>query len=359
MNTSHLEGRNLEPSLAEAVELLATLVGQDLDKDENGHYIIRRGVASDRVISVVDPDSRHGHKTKSRSFDGYKGHISIDPDSELIVACDVTPGNTGDGEAAGPLLDEVIGEAQSSDTGDFAVYGDGSYGTADIVEKLEKANMKVMVKVQEPSNQGGRFTKSDFKIDLTTGTVLCPQGKVAPFSVRNQPENGGMARFGKRCQDCPSRDKCTNSKTGRLIRIHPKEAILHRARNQQKTETWKQAYRAIRPKVERKIAHLMRHRHGGRRARVRGTLRVREDFSLLCATENLKRLAKFLLRREKGIWVVVFQAFRCYLARLALILPRDAQTTQRGGKSRMCKPKKFHSAFNVHGISLRYFTPAT
>ena len=59
-------------------------------------FRIARRVAKDRIISTVDPDARHGHKTSARGFDGYKGHVAVDPDSELIVATTVTAGNVGD-----------------------------------------------------------------------------------------------------------------------------------------------------------------------------------------------------------------------------------------------------------------------
>ncbi|MDT2006484.1 hypothetical protein FXW78_20725 [Rhodococcus opacus] len=92
-----LDGRALSEELRQAVQLLATVLGQDLDQDEDeaGVFRIARRVAKDRVISTVDPQARHGHKTAARGFDGYKGHVGIDPDSELITATTVSAGNTG------------------------------------------------------------------------------------------------------------------------------------------------------------------------------------------------------------------------------------------------------------------------
>ena len=93
-----LDDRQLGPGVAQAAELLATVVGQDLETSDDGIFRIARKVAKDRVISVVDPDARHGHKTSARSFDGYKGHVAVDPDSEIITATAVTAGNAGDAE---------------------------------------------------------------------------------------------------------------------------------------------------------------------------------------------------------------------------------------------------------------------
>ena len=99
-----LEGVNLEPEVGQAATLLAAVVGQDLDAGEDGVFVIARRVAKDRIISTVDPDARHGHKTAARGFDGFKGHVAIDPDSELILATVVTAGNAGDAAAVDELL---------------------------------------------------------------------------------------------------------------------------------------------------------------------------------------------------------------------------------------------------------------
>jgi hypothetical protein len=99
-----LHGRELAPVLARAAALLATVTGQDLGKDDDGVFRIARRVARDRVVSTVDPEARHGHKTSARGFDGYKGHIAIGPDAELITAVGVTVGNAGDAAAAADLL---------------------------------------------------------------------------------------------------------------------------------------------------------------------------------------------------------------------------------------------------------------
>src|SRR5690606_31239341 len=88
-----IDDRKLKGNALQAAELLATVLGQDLEQRDDGVFRIARRVAPDRTISTVDPEARHGHKTSARGFDGYKGHASIDPDSEIIVATTVTAGN--------------------------------------------------------------------------------------------------------------------------------------------------------------------------------------------------------------------------------------------------------------------------
>jgi Transposase DDE domain/Transposase domain (DUF772) len=319
-----LDGRELGPVLAQAGALLATVLGQDLDIGADGVFTIARRVAPDRVISTVDPQARHGHKTSAHRFDGYKGHIAIDPDAEVITATAVTAGNTGDAASAVGLLaadipdagnpdesDHDGGQGNDGDQGDasgdgeapLAVYGDAAYGAGSLLADLEAAGAQIMTKVQPPVTPAGRFAKDRFVIDTEAGTVTCPAGVVAP--MRPVKAGGQIAAFGAACAGCPLASACTNAKDGRRIRIGIHEAELVRARTAQADPRWRAEYRATRPKVERKIGHLMRRRHGGRRARVRGQAKVAADFSLLAAAVNLARFGVLGLTRVSGPrWVV-------------------------------------------------------
>lgn len=309
-----LDGRELGEGVCQAAELLATVVGQDLDEDDEGVFRIARRVATDRVISTVDPEARHGHKSSARGFDGYKGHIGIDPDSEIVTATAVTPGNSGDVEVAEDLLADVLppaageagaesaGESEDNggptevDSGDgqdeaaAAVYGDAAYGAGQLLARLENAGADIKTKVQPPVAPTGRFSKDEFDIDLAAGTVTCPNGVTVAFAARRHQRHAAVARFGAACADCPLAAQCTSSAEGRTVTISAYEAQLARARTAQADPGWQADYRATRPKVERKIGHLMRRRHGGRRTRVRGRSKVAADFALLAAAINVARL---------------------------------------------------------------------
>lgn len=293
-----LDGRHgLPEPVLQAMRLLATVLGQDMETGDDGVLRIARKVAADRVISTVDPDTRHGHKTRHRSFDGYKGHLAVDPDSEIITATQVTAGNTGDAEPAADLIaDLTSGDDDprvSEAAGDAAVYGDAAYGTGEVLERLGTAGIDAKTKVQPPSAPAGKFAKDQFDINLADGTVTCPNGTtIAIRPVRGHDRLAGKAEFGAACAACPLRAQCTDSKTGRQITISRWETHLAAARTRQTDPAWQADYRATRPKVERKIAHLIRRRHGGRRARMRGRHRVAADFTLLAAATNLARLAR-------------------------------------------------------------------
>ena len=296
-----LDGATLPIELEQAAALLATLLGQDLETDDAGTFRIARRVTPDRVISVVDPDARHGHKTSARSFDGYKGHIAIDPDSEIVTAVAVTPGNSGDAGIAPELLEADLAADEPDTREPLVVYADAAYGSGELLGKLETAGAELRIKVQPAIAPGGRFSKDDFSIDTEADTVTCPAGQVAPL----RPVKGGsVATFGAVCAACPLASRCTTAKAGRSIRVGPHEAALARARAARHDPVWRADYQATRPKVERRIAHLVRRRHGGRRARVRGRPKVGADFALLAAVVNLARLAVLGLVRSGPTWAL-------------------------------------------------------
>ena len=317
-----LDGRELAPKVEEAARLLATVVGQDLEEGADGVLRIARKVAKDRVISTVDPEARHGHKTQARSFDGYKGHVAMDPDSEIITDTAVTPGNAGDAAVAEDLISDLLGnDAEAEPTEDRVaspeggegdgdededevptVYGDNAYGTGDFQSRLEDEGIDSKCKTQKPNATNGLLGKERFTVDLDDDTVTCPAG--VTVSIRRHADGGGIAKFAEACASCALRAQCTKAKEGRSIAVGPNEAVLARARARQKHPDWVADYRATRPKVERKIAHLMRRKHGGRRARVRGRVKVAADFSLLAAAVNLARLSTLGVRSAPSGWTV-------------------------------------------------------
>ena len=146
-----LEGEPLRARSRQAATLLATVLGQDLEDGPDGRIRIARRVAPDRVISTVDPDARHGHKTDARGFDGYKGHVALDPDAELVTATAVTPGNAGDASVVPELLADVLALPARPGRSAVTVYGDSAYGAGAVLEALDAAGAVSRFKVQPPS----------------------------------------------------------------------------------------------------------------------------------------------------------------------------------------------------------------
>ena len=296
-----LRGERLDGRVAEAAALLATVTGQDIEETDDGRFRIFDGTAPDRVISTVDPEARHGHKTSAHGFDGDKAHVAVDPDTEVICAAEVSPAATGDPVVAPTLLGDLVGD-EGGQGARAVVYGDSAYGTGAHLAWLEQHGLTPMVKTQVPTAPGGRFAKDQFRIDLEAQTVTCPARVTVAITPARR--GGGRARFGVACSVCPLRQACTSSVRGRVVAVHPREAALAAARARQRDPAWLADYRATRPRVERKLAHLLRRRHGGRRARMRGLVRVAQDFKLLASAVNLARFAALGLRSTASGWQV-------------------------------------------------------
>jgi hypothetical protein len=280
--------------------LLATVLGQDLQTTQDGKFRIARRVAKDRVISTVDPQARHGRKTQARGFDGYKGHVAADPDSEIITDTKVSAGNVGDAAVAADLIDDLLNRDPDDPDDAPDVYGDAAYGSGEFQDTLARADIESHCKTQPPNAPAGRFAKDQFDIDLERDTVSCPNGQST--TIRRGKDGDGTAYFGQACNDCPLRAQCTTSREGRTIAVGRHEQRLAAARQQQKDPAWAADYRATRPKVERKLGHLMRRKHGGRRARMRGTIKIDADFNLLAAAHNIARLSMLGVRFTSSGW---------------------------------------------------------
>ena len=292
-----VDGHEVPASADAAVELLALVAGQDVEEGDDGVFRIVRGVAKDRVISTVDPEARHGHKSRNRHFDGYKAHLSIDPDSELIDEVVATPANVPDRDAASELLAPHADEQDKPE-----VLGDSAYADGATREALEDKGFTVTAKCPPVRNATGLFTKDRFEVDLEAGTVTCPAGH--RVGINPTRDGGGRASFKVHCTTCPMRQGCTKSRAGRSITVGPHEAVLQRARAEQKDPGWIERYRADRPIVERKIAHFVRRSWGGRKARTRGRARISTDLDTRAGALNWARLAALRLQRNPSGWTM-------------------------------------------------------
>jgi hypothetical protein len=292
-----LDGHLLPVAAQDAADLLALVAGQDVEQGGDGVFRIARKTAKDRVISTVDTAARHGHKSRNRRFDGYKAHLSVDPDSELIDEVAATPANAPDRDAASELLG---GHADGDDKPE--VVGDSAYGDAATRADLEAQGFAVTAKCPPARNSGGRFAKDRFTVDLDRGTVVCPAGQTTVIVPASG--GGGRASFRRWCATCPLRAACTASRRGRTIAIHPQEAVLQRARATQRDPAWQQRYRTGRPTVERKISHFTRRAWGGRKARTRGLARITTDLCARAAALNWARLAVLGLDHEPAGWAL-------------------------------------------------------
>jgi Transposase DDE domain/Transposase domain (DUF772) len=275
---------------AEAVALLALVAGQDVEAGEQpGSWRIARKVAKDRVISTVDPQARHTRKTSAHKRHGHKAHVAAEPESGLFTACALTAANAPDGPTGVELLDD--------EEPGLEVLGDSAYGAGETRAALTAAGYQQTIKpVPLAAAVPGGFTKHDFTIDTQAGRIGCPAGWEAPITA------SGQASFGRRCQRCPLRQRCTTASGGRTIHVHPHEDELRAARRRATTRDFQDSYRRWRPMVERSIAWLVA--DGCRRVPYRGIQRNHVWLSVRVAALNLRRLLMLGLARRDGAWVL-------------------------------------------------------
>ncbi|MCP3937600.1 MAG: IS1182 family transposase [Actinomycetia bacterium] len=270
---------DLSDAQAEAVGLLGVIVGQDVEEVDaaKGRWRIAKRVAKDRIVSTVDTQSRHTHKTSHSYRDGYKAHIAAEPDTGIITASTLTAGNTSDADAAPDLI------ADEGD--DIEVLGDSAYGTGEFRKHLDDREIDSTIKPPplRTAVEGG-FSLDDFAIDEQAGTVTCPEQ--ITVTIR-ETKSGRIARFGAHCRQCPVQHLCTRAKAGRTIKIHEHHALLARARSDAQTDEFADLYRQKRPLVERSIAWITRAR---RRLPYRGLERNQLALTHRVAAVNLKRL---------------------------------------------------------------------
>lgn len=222
---------------------------------------------------------------------------------EQETPADAGPAGQGDDDQADDDRADAGPAGQADDADPAAVYGDNAYGTGEFQDRLADAGLESKCKTQQPTAADGLFTKDAFNVDLDTDTVSCPNGQTA--DIRRNKDGSRAAQFGKVCADCPLRQQCTKAAGGRTIKVGRHERRLAEARQRQTDPAWLGDYRATRPKVERKLAHLMRRRPAGRRARVRGQTKIAADFALLAAAVNLARLAVLgVTATASGSWAV-------------------------------------------------------
>jgi hypothetical protein len=293
----YLPEQELDPAQAEAVALLALVAGQDVEPAEgsdgtDGRWRIARKVAPERVISTVDPETRHAHKTRARHQDGYKAHVKVEPDTGLITGCALTP-------AAGPVhSDAAVGvELLADELDPVEVLADSAYGTGELLDTLERAGHTAIIKPWplRPAVDGG-FTIDDFTVDEAAGTVTCPNQITRPITGTR------AVIFGAACRDCPLRDRCTTSAKGRTLRLHPHDALLRAHRVRAQDPEFQAVYRQHRPMVERSISWLVAGRN--RRLRFRGTRLNNLWLHHRAAALNLRRLLALGLTRNGISWAL-------------------------------------------------------
>ena len=274
----HLAEEMARPPLVDALGVLHELMAQDLEPDPNGGgQRIRQGVAEDRRISVEDGQMRHGRKSKSQRIDGYKRHVATDLDSQAILACAITPANQPEREALGELKAAIDGQ----DIRFSQAHLDRGYMGSVVIEQIAEQGAEIICKPWQQDN-GERFSKADFQLDLRAKTITCPAGECMPIVL------GETVMFpANACDACLLRSQCTTAAQGkgRSVHIAEDEARQKKLRAMAKTPSGRQRFRE-RVAVEHRLAHIGQRQ--GPQARYIGTRKNLYDLRRAALIQNLE-----------------------------------------------------------------------
>jgi hypothetical protein len=274
-----------DPEVGKAAQLLQQLLLQDVEvsttPEGSEKAKIKEGTVKGRIPSATDPDIRHGRKSASKRFNGHKGSIAVDEDTQIIVGLAVLCGDAGDATDVLALVEQV---ESNTELAVLETTGDCAYGGGPTREAFAEAQRDLLAKVPQEASRNGLFAKSAFDIDLQNERVTCPGGQVAT-SFSTTPEGAKTFLFGSVCAGCPLRALCTTSKTGRSVSVHPQEAMLQSARAHQRTPEGRARLRE-RVVVEHRLARLSQ--LGISQARYVGREKTRLQLSIACALANFR-----------------------------------------------------------------------
>ena len=285
-------GSPQEAALLEAAGLLSRVLCQDVERRASGPALLD-GTAPDRLVSLHDPEMRHGRKSASKRFDGHKAAVAVETDQQLITAVAVLAGNAPDATGALVLVEQSE-VATSSDVAE--TYADCAYGDGPTRQAFADAGRTLFAKAPVLPNHGG-FPKTAFQIDLnaaTGPTCTCPGGATATLAPCGKGRQVFIFPVAV-CAACPLRAQCltepnsrTTRRTGRTVLLHPQERLLQAARAFQQSPAFGEVRRR-RQAAEHRLARLVQ--LGLRQARFVGRAKTLLQLAMAATVANLTLLA--------------------------------------------------------------------
>jgi transposase len=298
--TKELLGEPVQQKIAELNQILHDYLerkrergrpakGKDNLLEGNGEVNEREKKGEDRTVSSHDPDARHGAKSKTKHFTGYKANISQN-ESGIILSSETVPGNVNEEELLIPQLDDMDQRGINPNK----VTTDGLYGSIDNRMDAEERGILLNAPVKKETNPTGLFPSSSFKFSDTT--VTCPGNKEGNI-INVSDERKYYAFTETDCQNCPLKQQCTKTKRRRVsISIH--HDIIKRAQQYQTTAEYQQD-KNDRTAVERTFS-VGKGVYGLARARYRGRARVAIQSFLTFMVINVKRLIGLFEKKMKS-----------------------------------------------------------
>ena len=279
---------------------LLRVVRDDLETDGQGRLVIAEKVARDRLISMTDPQARHGRKSAKSLFNGFKLHLLGDLVSGLILSVVVTRGSEHDSTPAHRLIRRAQGLVQELEQ----VLGDTAYGGSRLRSEISaQLGVKLLTPpVSDPAARDGKSTRAGFAVNFEAGTVTCPNGvETGDYNEVQHPQHGERTRRYKwpkqACAACPCCAGChPGVRTGHRLLLHPFERELREHRAEWEDPKIRELYRR-RGEFERLNHEVVR--HGGRKAHTWGLVAANFQAHMIVATCNLRLLALALARQAQ------------------------------------------------------------
>jgi hypothetical protein len=294
---SHLHevGRSKHKRLLRDCRILARVIRGDLETDAAGRLVVAKRVAKDRIISLTDPQARHGRKSKSGTFNGFKLHLLGDVVSGLIASLTVTRGNAHDNTVAHRLIRRAARLCADLDR----VLGDTAYGAAELHCRVREQSGVSILSPPPPDPNTTSFGRGSIAIDFAANTATCCAGVTTDIHQRvwsndHQRHTSAFRWPSKVCHACKWHAPCCGKRRGgKYIRLHPFEHDLRRLRDDWQRPEVRDAYRD-RSQCERLVNQMTR--HGARRARAWGIQAAHFQAHLVAMSCNLRLLARSLAR---------------------------------------------------------------
>ena len=278
---------------------LTKVIRDDLEVDDEGRLVVARRVARDRLVSLTDPQARHGRKSRQATFHGYKVHVLGDVVSGIIASLSVTPGNAHDGSQGHRLIRRARAMCQDIEQ----VLADTAYGGARLRHLVRGAEGIDLVAPPPPHALAkGRLGREHITIDFEAGTATCAAGvETTDWIWSRSIEHGThVRRFSwskTTCDVCSLSGPCRGKDPrGNWVKLHPYEQELRAARRRWNEPEVRQAYR-VRTQCERLVNQITR--HGGRKSRAFGLAAANLQAHVVAMRCNLDLLARALADRDR------------------------------------------------------------
>lgn len=252
-----------------------------------------------KQISFADKDARIMGKKGNFDYQ-YNAQISVDEDTQIIVGQHLSQ-NANDKMEVDPALANIL---ETTGALPDKMSADNGYMSGDNLQALEESGVDAYIATDKgekknkiPLEESERpFVKADFDYNETDNTFTCPAGEV--LEMKKETKDGKRVYQGdaSACASCPFQSRCCRSSKGqaRTVNTDNKEPLRQRMNAKMEENDSKELYKKRKVIVEPVFGQIKN--SGFRGFSVRGKEKTAGEFSLVCATHNLKKIARSIIR---------------------------------------------------------------